>query len=84
MAVVHCTGGKGRTGINFILYFFNIVGTVIACYMVYCGLFETTDEALNYFAEKRSKREKGVTQPSQRRYVHCTIENLDTADILMM
>ena len=50
-------GGKGRTG------------TVIACYMLYCGLFDSPAKALTYFAERRSKIHKGVIQPSQLRYV---------------
>jgi protein-tyrosine phosphatase len=50
-------GGKGRTG------------TVIACYMLYCGLFDSPAQALTYFAERRSKINKGVIQPSQLRYV---------------
>lgn len=57
VAVVHCMGGKGRTG------------TVIACYLLYCGLFESPQPALSYFAERRSKIAKGVIQPSQLRYV---------------
>jgi protein-tyrosine phosphatase len=57
VAVVHCKGGKGRTG------------TVIASYLTYCGLFDNPFEALDYFAARRSERLLGVTQPSQRRYV---------------
>jgi protein-tyrosine phosphatase len=55
---VHCLAGKGRTG------------TVIASYLLYCGLFANTEEALNYFACKRSLTINGVTVPSQRRYVN--------------
>ena len=50
-------GGKGRTG------------TVIACYLLYCGIFDQPAKALSYFAERRSKIKKGVIQPSQLRYV---------------
>eukprot|EP01102_Stenamoeba_stenopodia_P019431 TRINITY_DN7336_c0_g1_i1.p1 TRINITY_DN7336_c0_g1~~TRINITY_DN7336_c0_g1_i1.p1 ORF type:complete len:411 (+),score=84.99 TRINITY_DN7336_c0_g1_i1:184-1416(+) len=57
VAVVHCVGGKGRTG------------TVIACYLIYAGLFQQPLDALDFFAKKRSKKAKGVTQASQRRYV---------------
>ena len=57
VAVVHCMGGKGRTG------------TVIACYLLYCGLFDSPERALTYFAERRSRISKGVIQPSQLRYV---------------
>lgn len=53
----NCVGGKGRTG------------TVIACYLLYCGLFDSPEQALTYFAERRSRISKGVIQPSQLRYV---------------
>ncbi|KAG2393233.1 hypothetical protein C9374_009810 [Naegleria lovaniensis] len=59
---VHCLAGRGRTG------------TVIACYMTYSGMFESGTEALDYFASKRSTRERGVAQPSQRRYVQYVSE----------
>eukprot|EP01102_Stenamoeba_stenopodia_P005954 TRINITY_DN1665_c0_g7_i1.p1 TRINITY_DN1665_c0_g7~~TRINITY_DN1665_c0_g7_i1.p1 ORF type:complete len:612 (-),score=145.06 TRINITY_DN1665_c0_g7_i1:134-1969(-) len=58
VAVVHCVGGKGRTG------------TVIACYLLYSNMVgDDPLKALDFFAERRSKKKKGVTQPSQRRYV---------------
>jgi len=57
VAVVHCKGGKGRTG------------TVVACYLTFSGLFSDPEEALEYFAAKRSAISYGVTQPSQLRYV---------------
>jgi hypothetical protein len=50
-------GGKGRTG------------TVIASYLLFSAAFEDPLQALDFFAERRSKKKKGVTQPSQRRYV---------------
>jgi len=59
---IHCLAGRGRTG------------TVIACYMTYSGMFESGTEALDYFATKRSTRERGVAQPSQRRYVQYVSE----------
>lgn len=58
VAVVHCKGGKGRTG------------TIICCYLYYSCQFEIMDDAKNHFAEKRSKMKKGVTQPSQQRYIN--------------
>jgi hypothetical protein len=57
VAVVHCLAGKGRTG------------TVIAAFLIYCGLFFEADEAMNYYAFKRSFNNWGVTGPSQRRSV---------------
>ncbi len=57
VAVVHCLAGRGRTG------------TVIACYLTYVGLFQNCIDALHFFACKRSFNEKGVSVPSQLRYV---------------
>jgi protein-tyrosine phosphatase len=55
IAVIHCLGGKGRTG------------TVIACYLMFKGIFSDSVESLNFFASKRSAIHKGVIQPSQIR-----------------
>ena len=57
VAIVHCMGGKGRTGL------------VIVCYLFYSGLFTDISKCLSYFALRRSAKGKGVTQPSQLRYV---------------
>ena len=57
VVVIHCLAGKGRTG------------TVIASYLLFCGLFAEADDALNFYAHKRSINNWGVTGPSQRRYV---------------
>eukprot|EP00118_Oscarella_pearsei_P017975 m.181384 g.181384 ORF g.181384 m.181384 type:complete len:1048 (+) comp39270_c0_seq3:476-3619(+) len=60
VVVVHCKGGKGRTGV------------VISAYMHYSNLCTSAEDALDRFAMKRFYDDKlgGVTQPSQRRYVH--------------
>lgn len=57
VAVIHCVGGKGRTG------------TVISCYLIFTGYFADPQEALLHFAYMRSMKERGVTQTSQKRYV---------------
>eukprot|EP00002_Diphylleia_rotans_P032320 TRINITY_DN6778_c0_g1_i3.p1 TRINITY_DN6778_c0_g1~~TRINITY_DN6778_c0_g1_i3.p1 ORF type:complete len:616 (+),score=100.23 TRINITY_DN6778_c0_g1_i3:54-1901(+) len=57
VAVIHCMAGKGRTG------------TTIASYMIFSGLFNDAEEALDHFGRQRSVHCIGVTVPSQLRYV---------------
>ena len=60
VVAVHCKAGKGRTG------------TIIACLLLKlrAGGINTANEALRKFAIERTHNAKGVTIPSQMRYVH--------------
>jgi len=54
---VHCKAGKGRTGV------------LIASYLLYNRTCPTADDALLLFGKERTSNGKGVTIPSQIRYV---------------
>ena len=62
VAAIHCKGGKGRTGL------------MISCYLLHSGVFETAEDALSYFASRRTDfsvgdKYQGVQTPSQERWV---------------
>ncbi|XP_012578626.1 PREDICTED: phosphatidylinositol 3,4,5-trisphosphate 3-phosphatase TPTE2 [Condylura cristata] len=62
IVVIHCKGGKGRTG------------TMVCVCLITSGIFVTAEDSLYYFGERRtdktsSTKFQGVETPSQNRYV---------------
>jgi hypothetical protein len=57
VAVIHCKTGKNRSG------------CFISCYLLYAGIVNSAEEAVNFFAKKRTNNSSALLVPSQRRYV---------------
>ena len=57
VVAIHCKAGKGRTG------------TFISCLLLYLKYFDNAADCLKYYGMMRVENGKGVTVPSQIRYV---------------
>lgn len=54
---IHCKAGKGRSG------------SMMCAYLIFSGIAQTSKEAMKIYAERRSYKKRGVTVPSQVRYL---------------
>ena len=57
VVVVHCKAGKGRTGL------------MACCLLLHLGIKLSAEDAIMYYNAKRTRDGRGLTVPSQRRYV---------------
>lgn len=58
IVIINCNAGKGRTG------------TSICAFFLFSGLSDITKDAINFYGWRRFSHGRGVSQPSQVRYIH--------------
>jgi len=58
VVAVHCTSGKGRTGM------------IICCFLLFTEMFDTVEQTIAYFDQIRTPGHQALTIPSQIRQVY--------------